>query len=71
MWCHTINSRLDSSIQDALPPLYKKQHIICHRGAYAGPEVASPLHGDLTVNWTLGDKDIEVLDSSTGLIVAG
>lgn len=71
VWCHTISSRLDSSIQDALPPLYKKQDVICHRGPHAGPEVASPLHHDLTVNWSLGDKDIEVLDSSTGLIIAG
>lgn len=45
--------------------------MICLRGAYVGPEVASPLHRDLTVNWSLGDKDIEVLDSSTGLVTAG
>ncbi|XP_075878435.1 adenosine deaminase domain-containing protein 2 [Nelusetta ayraudi] len=71
LWCHTINSRLDDSLKDALPSPYKKQHVVCHSGAHVGPKVASPLHGDLAINWSLGDKDIEVLDSSTGLIVPG
>lgn len=71
LWCHTINSRLDDGLQDALPSPYKKQHVVCHSGAHVGPEGASPIHGDLAINWSLGDKDIEVLDSSTGLIVHG
>lgn len=71
LWCHTINSRLDDGLKDALPSPYKKQHVVCHSGAHVGPKVASPLHGNLAVNWSLGDKDIEVLDSSTGLIVPG
>ncbi|KAM9348834.1 adenosine deaminase domain-containing protein 2 [Symphorus nematophorus] len=65
------NKRLDDELEGVLPPSYKKHNIFLLCGDYVGPDVASPRHDDLSINWCLGDKDIEVLDSSTGLIVDG
>lgn len=65
------NKRLGDALQDFLPSPYKKHDIIFLSGQYIGPPAASPLHANLSVNWCLGDKDIEVLDSSTGLIIDG
>ncbi|XP_034746573.1 adenosine deaminase domain-containing protein 2 isoform X3 [Etheostoma cragini] len=63
------NMRLGDGWEDFLPPSYKKHNIIFICGHYVGPIVASPQHANLSINWCLGDKDIEVLDSSKGLII--
>ncbi|KAA8586746.1 hypothetical protein FQN60_000582 [Etheostoma spectabile] len=63
------NMRLGDGWEDFLPPSYKKQNITFICGHYVGPIVASPQHADLSINWCLGDKDIEVLDSSKGIII--
>lgn len=64
------NKRLGDALQDLLPPSYKKHNIFIS-GDYVGPPVASPRHDNLSINWCLGDKDIEVLDSTSGLIIDG
>ncbi|XP_078122731.1 adenosine deaminase domain-containing protein 2 [Sander vitreus] len=63
------NMRLGDGWEDFLPPSYKKHNIIFLCGDYVGPVGASPQHADLSINWCLGDKDIEVLDSSKGIII--
>ncbi|XP_040908010.1 adenosine deaminase domain-containing protein 2 [Toxotes jaculatrix] len=67
--CDITTKRLGDEWKDLLPPSYKK-HIIFLSAAYVGP-VGTPCHDDLSINWCLGDKDIEVLDSSKGFIVDG
>ncbi|XP_040929624.1 adenosine deaminase domain-containing protein 2 isoform X2 [Betta splendens] len=66
-----INKRLHNGWEDCLPLPYKKHNILFLCGDYVGPAVASMQHNDLSINWSLGDKDIEILDSSKGLIVNG
>ncbi|CAJ1063562.1 adenosine deaminase domain-containing protein 2 isoform X1 [Xyrichtys novacula] len=66
-----INKRLGDEIKDVLPSSYKQQEILFLYGDSATSNVTSPRHGDLSINWCLGDKDIEVLDSSKGFIVEG
>ncbi|XP_040007427.1 adenosine deaminase domain-containing protein 2 isoform X3 [Xiphias gladius] len=63
--------RLGDGWEDFLPPSYKKHNIILLCVDYAGPVVTTSQHDDLSVNWCLGDKDIEVLDSSKGFLVDG
>lgn len=65
------NKRLGDALQDLLPPSYKKHNIFFISGDYVGPPLASQQHDNLSINWCLGDKDIEVLDSTTGLIIDG
>lgn len=65
------NKRLDDALQDCLPSSYRKHNIFFVGGNYVGPAVASAQHADLSINWCLGDKDIEVVDSTTGLIIDG
>nr|XP_033466522.1 adenosine deaminase domain-containing protein 2 isoform X2 [Epinephelus lanceolatus] len=65
------NMRLGDGWEDVLPPTYKKRNIHFLCGDYVGPVVTSPQHDDLSINWCHGDKDIEVLDSSNGLIIDG
>ncbi|XP_049448108.1 adenosine deaminase domain-containing protein 2 isoform X2 [Epinephelus fuscoguttatus] len=65
------NMRLGDGWEDVLPPTYKKRNIHFLCGDYVGPVVTSPQHDDLSINWCRGDKDIEVLDSSNGLIIDG
>ncbi|XP_070700182.1 adenosine deaminase domain-containing protein 2 [Pempheris klunzingeri] len=65
------NNRLYDGLEDILPPSYKKQNIFFLSGDYVGPVMTSPQHDDLSINWCLGDKDIEVLDSSKGFIIDG
>ncbi|XP_044077857.1 adenosine deaminase domain-containing protein 2 [Siniperca chuatsi] len=65
------NKRLDDGLEDFLPPSYKKQNVFFLCGDYVGPVLTSPQHDDLSINWCLGDRDIEVLDSSKGLIIDG
>lgn len=64
------NERLGDDIKDLLPPFYIHYKIFFLGGDYVGPKVASQ-HDDLSINWCYGDKDIEVQDSSKGLIVDG
>lgn len=65
------NKRLGDGLGDFLPPSYKKHDIFFLCGDYVGPVLTSPRHDDLSINWCLGDKDIEVLDSSKGFIIDG
>ncbi|XP_051258102.1 adenosine deaminase domain-containing protein 2 isoform X2 [Dicentrarchus labrax] len=65
------NKRLGDSLEDVLLQSYKKHDIFFLCGDYVGPVVASPRHDDFSINWCLGDKDIEVLDSSKGFIIDG
>lgn len=65
------NKRLDDTLQEALPPHYKKHDILFLCGNYVGPTEMSPRYNDLSINWCIGDKDIEVLDGTKGLIVDG
>ncbi|XP_073335981.1 adenosine deaminase domain-containing protein 2 [Pagrus major] len=65
------NKRLCDQHEVFLPPSYKKHNIFFLCGDYVRPGVASPQHNDLSINWCLGDKDIEVLDSSKGFIIDG
>ncbi|XP_034461624.1 adenosine deaminase domain-containing protein 2 isoform X4 [Hippoglossus hippoglossus] len=57
--------------EEFLPPSYKKHKIVCLSGDYVGPVVTSSQNKNLSINWCLGDKDIEVLDSRKGYIVDG
>ncbi|KAI3373227.1 hypothetical protein L3Q82_006539 [Scortum barcoo] len=65
------NKRLGPGLDHLLPSSYKKHDIFFLCGDYTGPVSASPQHDDLSINWCLGDKDIEVLDSSKGFIIDG
>ncbi|XP_022594446.1 adenosine deaminase domain-containing protein 2-like [Seriola dumerili] len=65
------NKRLGDGWEHFLPPSYKKHSIIFLCGDYVGPVVTSLQHDDLSINWCLGDKDVEVLDSSKGFIIDG
>lgn len=65
------NKRLDDALQDRLPSSYRKHSIVFVGGNYVGPAVASAQHAHLSINWCLGDKVIEVVDSTTGLIIDG
>lgn len=65
------SKRLGDGWQIFLPQSYKKHDIFFVCGDYVGPVVPSLHHENLSINWCLGDKDIEVLDSSKGLIVEG
>lgn len=62
---------LGGEFQDILPPYYKKHNIIFLSGDYVGPAVHFLQHFNLSINWCLGDKDVEVLDSSKGFIMEG
>ncbi|KAF7206212.1 adenosine deaminase domain-containing protein 2 [Nothobranchius furzeri] len=65
------NNRLVDGWEDTLPPTYKKHDIIFLSGDPITPAINSPVHDHPTINWCLGDEDIEVLDSSQGIIVEG
>ncbi|AWO99875.1 putative adenosine deaminase domain-containing protein 2 isoform 3 [Scophthalmus maximus] len=57
--------------EDVLPPFYKKHNVVCLSGDYVGPVGTAWQNNFLSINWCLGDKDIEVLDSEMGRIVHG
>lgn len=65
------NKRLGDGWEGVLPPSYKKQDIIFISGDYVGPAETSQIQNTVSINWCLGDKDIEVLDSSKGIIIEG
>lgn len=65
------SKRLGEGWEGFLPLPYKKQNIIFLCGDYVGSVGTSPRHENLSINWCLGDKDIEVLDTSKGVIVEG
>lgn len=64
----SINKRLGEGWEELLPPPFKKKniHFICGEQVGPGPSVVS---SHLSINWSLGDRDIEVLDSRKGLII--
>lgn len=66
-----INKGLGDEFQDFLPPSYKKHDMLLLSGDYVGPAMDSLRHVSFSINWCLGDKDIEVLDSSKGIILEG
>ncbi|XP_068600367.1 adenosine deaminase domain-containing protein 1 [Brachionichthys hirsutus] len=64
-----ISERLADKLQDfALPP-YKQHDVVLHHGEYVGPPSASLQHESLSINWCLGDKDMEVLDGAVGFVI--
>lgn len=65
------NKRLGDGWEGILPPSYKKHNIVFLSADCIGPAVTQPLHHNFSINWCLGDKDIEVLDSSKGIAVEG
>ncbi|XP_075957356.1 adenosine deaminase domain-containing protein 2 [Anarhichas minor] len=66
------NMRLGDGWEDILPPSYQKHNIFCLCGDYVGPVVTSlRRHDELSVNWCLGDKDVEVLDCGKGFVIDG
>lgn len=62
------NKRLGEKWEELLPAPFKKHNIyfVCGERVSSAPSSAN---SDLSINWSLGDKDIEVLDSSKGLII--
>ncbi|KAM8898101.1 adenosine deaminase domain-containing protein 2 isoform 1-T2 [Spinachia spinachia] len=65
------NMRLGDGWEDVLPPFYKKHTIFCLYGDYVGPSSTSKQHVDLSINWCLGDENVEVLDSVKGFVING
>ncbi|KAM9332833.1 adenosine deaminase domain-containing protein 2 [Pholidichthys leucotaenia] len=65
------NKRLDGICKGSLPLFYKKHDIVVLCGEYLGPVDTSLWQNDLSINWCVGDKDIEVLDSREGFIIEG
>uniref|UniRef100_A0A3P8PAL9 A to I editase domain-containing protein n=1 Tax=Astatotilapia calliptera TaxID=8154 RepID=A0A3P8PAL9_ASTCA len=57
------SKRLGDGWQIFLPQSYKKHDIVFVCGDYVGPVVPSLHHENLSINWCLGDQDIEVLDN--------
>ncbi|XP_055082759.1 adenosine deaminase domain-containing protein 2 [Periophthalmus magnuspinnatus] len=62
------NKRLGEGWEELLPPPFRKHniHFICGEQVASG---SSSANSHLSLNWSLGDRDIEVLDSSNGLII--
>lgn len=69
--CDITKKRLDDSLLEFLPPPFKKQDMVFLHCDTAALTDDSPRHGELSVNWCLGDEDIEVLDGTTGFVVDG
>ncbi|KAM4620372.1 adenosine deaminase domain-containing protein 2 [Polymixia lowei] len=68
---YITNKRLGDELEDQLAPPYRKQNIFFLCGDQVGSVITSPRHDDLSINWCLGDQDIEVLDSGNGHIIDG
>lgn len=69
--CDITTKRLDDSLLEFLPKPFKKQDVVvlhCDTEALTGN---SPECSDLSVNWCLGDNDVEVLNGTTGFVVEG
>uniref|UniRef100_A0A672G7P4 Adenosine deaminase domain containing 2 n=1 Tax=Salarias fasciatus TaxID=181472 RepID=A0A672G7P4_SALFA len=62
--CDYANKRLRDDWDGLLPAHYKKHDIRFLFSDSVGPSVESQQRAGLSVNWCLGDGDIEVLDSS-------
>ncbi|CAL9685338.1 unnamed protein product [Knipowitschia caucasica] len=62
------NKRLSDGWEERLPSPFRKHnvHVVCGEQVAAG---LSCINDPISLNWCLGDRDIEVLDSSKGLII--
>ncbi|XP_072301588.1 adenosine deaminase domain-containing protein 2 [Eucyclogobius newberryi] len=62
------NKRLGEGWEELLPPSFRKHdiHFVCGEQVFSGSFSAN---SQISINWSLGDRDIEALDSSTGLII--
>eukprot|EP00066_Takifugu_rubripes_P020153 XP_011609419.1 PREDICTED: adenosine deaminase domain-containing protein 2-like isoform X3 [Takifugu rubripes] len=69
--CDISKKQLDDSLLELLPPPFKKQDILFLHCNYVDLTDEALRHSHLSINWCLGDKDIEVLDGTTGFIVEG
>lgn len=69
--CDITEKQLDDSLLEFLPPPFKKQDVIFLHCDIAALTDDPSRHGDRSVNWCLGDEDIEVLDGTTGFVVDG
>ncbi|XP_028322993.1 adenosine deaminase domain-containing protein 2 [Gouania willdenowi] len=67
----TINMRLGDKWDNRLPPTYKKQSVIFHFSESDGTTTGSSCCDNLSINWCLGDRDVEVIDSSQGTVIDG
>ncbi|XP_047463233.1 adenosine deaminase domain-containing protein 2 [Mugil cephalus] len=67
----SINKRLGDEWDGFLPPSYRKHSVLVHSGVSARRGANSHKHDKLSVNWCLGDKDVEVLDGGRGFIADG
>ncbi|KAJ7996890.1 hypothetical protein DPEC_G00223200 [Dallia pectoralis] len=66
----TINKRLgDGSWEDLLAPPFSRKSIYFLSSERAGSPPTSSHGADLSINWCLGDSNIEVLDSTSGFTV--
>lgn len=69
--CDIIRKRLDDSLLKFLPPTFEKRDISVLQCDRVAPTGDGAQHSDLSINWCLGDKDVEVLDATKGFTVAG
>lgn len=69
--CDIIKKRLDDSLVKFLPPPFKKRDISVLQCDRVAPTDDDAQRGDLSINWCLGDKDVEVLDAAKGFTVDG
>lgn len=69
--CDISKKLLDDSLLELLPPPFKKQDILFLHCNHVDLTDEVLQHSHLSINWCLGDKDIEVLDGTTGFIVEG
>ncbi|KAJ8348324.1 hypothetical protein SKAU_G00269130 [Synaphobranchus kaupii] len=67
----TINKRLGEGWQNQLPPTFSHTKIFFFSGENVGPLVCSHHCKNLSLNWSMGDTSIEILDSTNGHTIEG
>lgn len=68
--CDIAKKQLDDSLAELLPTPFRKQDVLFLHCDHA-PLADDGPRRDLSVNWCLGDKGVEVLDGSTGCTADG
>lgn len=69
--CDITKKRLNDSLLEPLPPPFQKQDMVFLHCDIAPLTDDACRHTNLSINWCLGDEDIEVLDGTTGFVVDG
>ncbi|XP_019903646.2 adenosine deaminase domain-containing protein 2 [Esox lucius] len=68
----TINKRLgEGGWEDLLPPPFSRKCIFFLNSEGVGSPLTPTYGTDLSINWCLGDSNIEILDSTSGFTVDG